>query len=245
MKIITLGTSHGATEVGRACSGTLLMVNGASYLFDCGGNIEGKMTDLGLAIKDIRSVFISHMHEDHAGSLSAIAKRFVSYIKTGERVNMYLPEENGITAFKNWLLALHFSKLKLDKLIFNLIQPGEIYRDENITVSAIPTQHLFNGKFPSYAFVVQAAEKKLLYTGDLACDFHDYPQIVFEEDFDAIVCELVHFDVENNLETISKSRTKKLIFTHMAPRNIPTIKNNEEKFPFPVYIAEDCMPFEV
>ena len=129
-------------------------------------------------IRKIRSVFISHMHEDHAGSLSAIAKRFVSYIKTGEQVNIFMPEENAITAFKNWLKALHFSKF--DKLIFSLTQKGEIYRDENITVSAVPTEHLFNGEFPSYAFVVETSDKKILYTGDLACDFHDYPQIVFE-----------------------------------------------------------------
>lgn len=243
MKIITLGTSHGATEKGRACSGTLITVNGASYLFDCGGNVEGKMTDSDMEIRKIRSVFISHMHEDHAGSLSAIAKRFVSYIKTGEQVNIFMPEENAITAFKNWLKALHFSKF--DKLIFSLTQKGEICRDENITVSAVPTEHLFNGEFPSYAFVVETSDKKILYTGDLACDFHDYPQIVFEEDFDAIVCELVHFDVETNMQTIAKSRTKKLIFTHMAPRNIPTIKSNEEKFPYPVYIAEDNMVFEI
>ena len=57
MKLYTLGTSHGATEVGRACSANLLEVGGAYYLFDCGGNTEGKMTDLSLPIEKIRAAY--------------------------------------------------------------------------------------------------------------------------------------------------------------------------------------------
>ena len=38
MKLYTLGTSHGATEIGRACSANLLAVGTTYYLFDCGGN---------------------------------------------------------------------------------------------------------------------------------------------------------------------------------------------------------------
>lgn len=246
MKVITLGTSHGGAEPGRACSGTLLEVNGTRYLFDCGGSVESKMMDLGLPIESIRCVFISHMHEDHVGSLSAIAKRFTSYIKTGECVKIFFPEEEGLSAFKNWLYSMHFNESRLaEKVSFEVIHAGEIYRDKNICVSTVPTQHLENGKFPSYAFVVQSDEGRLLYTGDLACDFHDYPDVVLHEDFDAVVCELVHFDIENNLETISKSRTKKLIFTHMRSDRVAVIKDNEDKFPFPVHIAEDNMQFNI
>lgn len=243
MKVYTLGTSHGATEPGRSCSGNLLEVNGSFYLFDCGGSVEGKMTDLGLPIKNIRCVFISHMHEDHVGTLSAIAKRFTTYIKTGEQVQIYLPEEQGIRAFIQWLKAMHFPKL--EKLCLKPMAPGVLYADENITVRAISTAHMQGGVFPSYAFAVEAEGKKFLYTGDLAADFHDYPQILFEEEFDAVLCELVHFDPEKNLDTILKTKTKKLLFTHLSPRKISFIRSVEERFPFPVQIAEDNGMFSV
>lgn len=42
MKLYTLGTSYGATELGRECSSNLLEVNGSYYLFDSGGNVEAK-----------------------------------------------------------------------------------------------------------------------------------------------------------------------------------------------------------
>ena len=246
MKIITLGTSHGGAEPGRACSGTLIEINGCRYLFDCGGSVESKMLNLGLPIESIRCVFISHMHEDHVGSLSAIAKRFTSYIKTDECVKIFFPESEGLSAFKNWLYSMHFNKTRLsEKVLFDVIEKNQIYSDENICVSAIPTQHLENGKYPSFAFVIRSENEKILYTGDLACDFHDYPDIVFKESFDAIVCELVHFNIENNLETMSKSKTKKLIFTHMRSDRVALIKENINKFPFPVYISEDNMEFNI
>ena len=106
MKIITLGTSHGATEPGRFCSGNLLIVGDAYYLIDCGAPVEGMMTNMGLPIKNMKAVFITHMHEDHAGTLSAIAKRFLVY-QQDTHIHMFLPEQKGIDAFDNWLTTLH------------------------------------------------------------------------------------------------------------------------------------------
>ena len=243
MKLYTLGTSHGATEIGRACSANLLAVGTHYYLFDCGGNTEGKMTDLGLPIERIRAVFVTHMHEDHAGTLSAIAKRFCHYHKYADPVSMFLPEEKGISAFKAWLSALHM--VINDRVIFRPVTAGRIYEDENITVIAIETEHIQNGMFPSFAFLIEGESKKMLYTGDLAYDLHDYPKILMEEDFDAVLCELVHFNVETHLETIAKTRTKKMIFTHLAPRNIPRIRAAEGRLPFPIEIAEDSASFAV
>lgn len=244
MKLYTLGTSHGATEKGRACSGNLLEVNGKYYLLDCGANVEGKMTDMGLPIKDIKAVFISHMHEDHVGNLSAIVKRFYHYNRTDDCVTMFLPEQNGIDVFKKWIDALHIDTTD-EKVSYNLVSAGEIYADENVTVTAIPTKHMFGGLFPSYAFMVKTKDKNFIYTGDLWKTFEDYPKIILEEDFDAVLCELVHFNVEKNMDVISKSKTRKIIFTHMSMKNIPLIKSVADKFPYEIYIAEDSMCFEI
>ena len=156
---------------------------------------------------------------------------------------MFLPEEKGISAFKAWLSALHM--ITDDRMILRPVTAGRIYEDENITVTAIETEHIHNGMFPSFAFLIEGEGKKMLYTGDLAYDFHDYPKILLEEDFDAVLCELVHFDVVKNLDTIQKTKTKKMIFTHLAPRNIPRIRAAEDRLPFPIEIAEDGASFAV
>ena len=244
MKLYTLGTSHGATEPGRACSANLVEVNGAYYLFDCGGDVERKMKNMEMPFDNLRAVFISHMHEDHVGTLSSVAKRFYVYNKTENRVSIHMPEQNGIEAFCKWLEAIHLNTSS-GKVIYNLVQPGVVYADENITVTAIATKHLENGLFPSYAYVVASKDKKLLYTGDLNYTFCDYPEVAFTEDFDAILCELVHFKLENNLDTIKKSATQKLIFTHGAPKKILQVQAVKNQFPFEVEFAEDGNVYKI
>ena len=243
MKLITLGTSHGATELNRSCSGNLFEINGCYYLFDCGCNVESKMTNLGLPIDKIKVVFISHMHEDHVGNLSSIFKRFSYYMK-GEKVTFYLPEKDGITAFKNWTKALHLPDAQ-DIVSINLINEGVIYSDENVTVTAIPTKHLNNGDIPSYAFMLETKDRLVLYTGDLSGSFKDYPMVAYERDFDLILSELVHFNVENNLEDIIKSKTKKIVFTHYLDCKVNSIMDNLDKFKFEVEIAKDEDVFEI
>ena len=120
---------------------------------------------------------------------------------------------------------------------------GKIYSDENITVSAIPTDHI--GGAPTYAYVIEAEGKKLLFTGDLSGDFHDYPTIVFEEDFDAVVSEFTHFRLDTCVPKMINSRTKQMIFTHVAWYNIDEINTVTDQFPFPFYIAQDGNIYEI
>ncbi len=235
MEIRTLGTSHGATEKGRACSGTLLTIGKTNYLLDCGGNVEAKMTDLELSIRDIRAVFISHMHEDHAGNLSAIVKRFMLYNRDDSHVWVHMPDKEATEVFKNWLRVLHVP-LSEEHVSFRIYEEGKIYEDENIRVYAIPTEHIAD---PSFSFVIETENEKILYTGDLAGDFRDYPKILFEEEFDAVVCELVHFDPEKNIDLLKKTKTKQLIFTHVNLKKAARMDEMKNTFPFPVYVAAD------
>lgn len=245
MKLYTLGTSHGGTEVGRSCSANLLQYGDDFYLFDCGGDVEKIMKDMNLPIGRIKALFISHMHGDHIGNMHSVAKCFVcGYSKMDTVLGIYMPGEDAVSAFRVWAQAMSLNP-DSPKLVLNSFSEGVVYSDKNIKVTAIRTEHLKGVGKPSYAFTVETADgKNFLYTGDLSCDFHDYPQIVFEKDFDMILSELVHFNVEKNLDTILKSRTKKMVFTHLHPRNIPIIESVYEKFPFELKIAEDRMCFE-
>ncbi len=244
MKITTLGTSHGAPEKGRSCSGTLVTINGANYLFDCGGDVEAKLMNLGISHESVKAIFVSHMHEDHAGKLTGMIKHFLHYNKTPEHMDVFMPEENGAEILVKWCEALHMT-VNEEKVSVKVIAPGDIYEDENIKVSAIATEHIQNGKFPSFAFTLCTADEKMLYTGDLACNFHDYPTILFEEKFDAVVSELVHFDVAKNLDSFMNTKTDNLIFTHMIPDKAQMIEQMKADFPFKVFVANDCDSFDI
>ena len=240
MKLITLGTSHGAAEPGRFCTANLLMVGDAAYLIDCGAPAEGLMTNLGIPTSSVKAVFITHMHEDHAGCLSAIAKKFIVY-HNGCKVKMILPEQEGIDAFCGWLSALHIPPG--DAVEFSLASEGQIYSDENVTVHAILTNHIAG--FPTYAYVIEAENKRLLFTGDLSHDFNDYPEIAREENFDAIICEFTHCDTERIVRRVAPSRTEKMIFSHIYPERIKLLPELADQLPFPLELAEDGAVFEL
>jgi glyoxylase-like metal-dependent hydrolase (beta-lactamase superfamily II) len=139
---------------------------------------------VGLPIENIKGVFISHMHEDHAGGLTAIAKRFCVYI-CKKKLDIFLPEKDGVSAFYNWFSALHLPNE--DLLDTRVVTEGEIYQDENVKISAISTKHIMGGEFPSFGYKIEAEGKSVLYTGDLSENFCDYPKEVLERQFDAII----------------------------------------------------------
>ena len=245
MKLYTLGTSHAAAEKGRSCSGSLLSVLGSYYLFDCGADIEAKLVNMDIDPADIRAMFISHMHADHVGSLVGMTKRVAhQYNKKGTTTQVFLPEAEAIPPYLAWLDAMHFDVSNINRFNMQPTNPGIIYCDEAIRVTAISTKHMMNGKYPSFAYMVEGEGKRFLYTGDLSSDFSDYPEIVYEKDFDLILSELVHFNVDKNLQSIIKSRTKKMVFTHLGPKNIPVIEQAASEFPFFVSVASDGECFE-
>lgn len=245
MKLYTLGTSHGATEEGRSCSVNLLKVSDSYYLFDCGGDAEAKLKDIGLEPNAPRAIFISHMHIDHVAGLSALSKRYMlHYNKTDARAEVFFPEESSVLPFYAWLSAAHCSLEKKDRFNVRSFIGGEIYTDENITVTAIPTKHIKGGEYPSFAFMVEGEGKRFLYTGDLAPSFIDYPTVVTEKDFDLILSELVHFDVEKNIPALAESRTKKMVFTHVSLKKIPIILEKQGELPFPITVANDGDVYE-
>ena len=248
MKLYTLGTSHGAAEKGRSCSVNLLEVGDAYYLFDCGGCVEERMTDLDLPMQNIKGVFISHMHSDHVTNLPSVIKRLVRYNKSKNEEltqKIFMPEQRGIDAINIWMQAMHRNEDASRFYSLKLTKPGVIYSDENITVTAIETHHVENGKYPSYAHMIEAEGKRFFYTGDLAYDFHDYPTILSEKEFDAVLCELVHFDIDANFDTLKNTKTKHLIFTHGYPKKIAQMEPRLSEFPFPVTITNECDVYEI
>lgn len=244
MKIHTLGTSHGATEPGRSCSANLFEINGSYYLFDCGADVEKIMTDMRLPQDKIRAVFVSHMHTDHTVSIPSVVKRFSVYM-SGRCVQIFLPEQKGIDGLKSWLGSLHFN-ISDEVVKFGEVTPDFVYTDENITVTVVPTRHIEGGKYPSYAYIVKTADQRVLYTGDLSADFSDYPAVLSKEHFDAVLCELTHFNFDDSIDIIKATKTDKMIFTHIYPSGAAEkAQKVNETVNFDIFVAEDGNCYEI
>lgn len=242
MKIHLIGTSHGAPEKNRGCTAILLETQGQYYVIDAGSSVEKYMIDNDLDVEAINAIFITHMHEDHVGTLTGLLKVLRTYHGTAT-AKIFLPEEEGIAGLRTWLNAIHSINWPENRLPFLLTTEGEIYSDEYVKVSAVKTDHI-KGDFDSFAYIIECEGKRVIFTGDLTEDLHDYPQVISEENFTAVVTELCHYRksfgfIPGTIEKIKASKTEKMIFTHIYRGAEKDMEQILDTLPFEAHIAKD------
>src|SRR5450631_4425889 len=65
-RLILLGTAGGPTpKPNRAAPAQVVVVNGVSYVIDCGNGVARQMVLAKLKLGSIRHVFVTHQHSDH------------------------------------------------------------------------------------------------------------------------------------------------------------------------------------
>ncbi len=216
MKLTTLGTCNGDSSYNRFHSSTLLEFDNALYLIDCGAPCEALLRRANKNFNKIRGIFITHMDNDHVGGLTELYKELILYARYYQHVDVYLAED-AWDAFFAWAGAMRLSR-RDDVCNFKVTKPGEIYSDENITVEAYPTDHIPYApvKPVTFAYGVSYEGKRLLHTGDLRGDFEDYPEILFQEHFNVLICEATHYKPEIAMPKFLKTKADMIIFNHVA-----------------------------
>ncbi len=203
-------------EADRYCSCTLVEAGGRKYLVDAGGPVMDMLIRRRIDPADIAAVFITHMHGDHTNGLPAFTDLISWYFKTAVPA-IYLPDPRGIDALRLWNTVIHGREPRL--LNYISYEESIIYNDGTLRVSAIKTRHT---KL-SYAFLLEAEERRVVFTGDLAGPDKDFPAVCFELECDAIVCEAAHFPVEAAAPVFEKCRTRRIYLNHIAPHRQDSI----------------------
>lgn len=237
MKIHFLGTSHGIAEKGRFRTSMVSEVGESLYIFDLGAPVGTLMKNKDMDFVKIRAAFVTHMHSDHAIDIPEYME--LCCWSEGERY-LYLPE--GKEEAEHWNYALHGGELyESGGCRIETVKHGVFYDDGNITVEAIPTQHLKRGI--SYAYEVYVKGKRVLFTGDLTDSFSDFPDT--GRRYDAVICELTHFDVENALDTLNRVNSPIIVFNHVRDDKVKMLKGCADKIVFNYYIANDGDTIEI
>ena len=219
MKIRFFGTSDGVPTATRKCTSLALETNGKIYAIDMGAPFVHNLLKSGKTVDDVNAVFITHTHTDHVQDLFAYAS-IISWYYKDSTANIYLPEINLADAIKNFYKATDNSDLS-DRVKFTLYDKSTVYEDENVKVTFIPTGHLEWANRPSYAIMFEVEGKKVLFSGDLSNGLKkdDYPAVLYNEHFDAVILELAHFEMSEVLPHLNKSDIDNLFFNHVNNRH--------------------------
>ncbi|MFA6715861.1 MAG: MBL fold metallo-hydrolase [Victivallales bacterium] len=219
-KIITLGTSHGDPTYCRFNSATLILSGNKSYLIDAGAPVNALIIRHGAALSALQAVFITHMHDDHVGGLPGLIKSLAKYPVNGQHTEIFMPSRAAIEGLLGWVEVQHRT-WKPELLDFKVTQPGYVFADNSVKITALPTRHLEDEATleNSFGYCFDFVDGfRLVYTGDLKNDFSDFPQIVFDEPCDICICESTHIDLERDIKALSRCSIGKIIFNHVADR---------------------------
>jgi len=163
MIVTFLGTSSGAPTTKRNVSAITLwfIQRGKWWLFDCGEGTQHQIMRSHLKLSQLEKIFITHLHGDHVyGLIGMLASRS---LRGGalDPITLYGPP--GLKPYVEGIMATSPVHLKYP-LIIKTIEPGTVFEDEELTVTAAEVAH----RIPAYAYAVEEKERAGAFQVELA-----------------------------------------------------------------------------
>jgi ribonuclease BN (tRNA processing enzyme) len=254
-RLILLGTAGGPTpKPNRAAPAQVLVVNGASYVIDCGNGVARQMVLAKLKLASIRSVFVTHQHSDHNadyGNLLLLAWA----TDLAKRVDTYGPPP--LVQMTQQFLALNDYDIRTRMAdegrpaLAGLIAPHEItaggfvMQDENVKVTAALVEH--PPVSPAFAYRFDCPDRSIVFSGDTRPSQN---LVKLAQGADVLVHEVMHLPsleqliaTEPNAKTLrehllashttteqvgriaTEAGVKTLVLSHFVPGGYPFLKD--------------------
>ena len=179
-RLVVLGTGTPNADPDRSGPSVAVVANGVAYLVDAGPGLVRRAASLAaripaLAADRLGTLFLSHLHSDHTVGLpDLIHTGWVA----GRTAPLRIFGPPGTRAMAEHLTAAWQADITNRttglqphtengwKLDTRDIAGGEVYRDSNVTVTAIPVHH--NGWAPgtSFGYRFQTRDRVIVVSGD-------------------------------------------------------------------------------
>jgi len=178
-QVVLLGTGTPNADPERSGPSVAVVVNDVAYLVDFGPGVVRRAASAyqkgirGLAVQNLRRAFVTHLHSDHtAGYADLILTPWVLGRK--EPLEVYGPK--GISAMTDHIVAAYKEDIavRLDgtepvnpfgfQVNAHEIEPGAVYKDDNVTVEAFAVKHGTWREAFGYRFT--AADRSIVISGD-------------------------------------------------------------------------------
>ncbi|MAG59021.1 MAG: ribonuclease Z [Planctomycetes bacterium] len=141
IEVVILGTSSAAPTVRRGLSGTVLIREGETVLFDCGEGTQFRMLAAEVPRRKFHHIFITHLHGDHIFGLGGL----ISSLNLAQReYPLHVWGPRGVRRFIEFLV--NFPRrtrlgFKIDIHEFAPGYEGVICESKEWTVTSLPLDH--------------------------------------------------------------------------------------------------------
>lgn len=243
--VVLLGTQGGPNvSLMRSEAANLVIAGGQPYLVDCGYGTVRALVEAGIRVNDVRTIFLTHLHNDHTADLAAL----LSHKWTGGQTNPPPAAVYGPYGAKAMVeAAVAFFKADAEIRMTDegrTVRPETLYtghdvsapaiteafRDERVTVSAVENAHFpdrAKAKMPyrSFSYRFNTPGRSIVFSGDTA---YSANLIALARGADVLVCEVratgarptgqpqTNAPVDPNTESIARH----VIETHSSPEDV-------------------------
>ncbi len=144
-EIVFLGTSASAPSIERGLPAAMVVYRDQRFLVDCGEGTQRQLLKSGLGFKRLDKVLLTHGHLDHILGLGGLVSTFSRW-EAIDRFTIYGGRwaVERVRALMD--VVLRSGEAGMD-VTYVEIEPGPIWTDESMTISAVPVSHRGPGCF--------------------------------------------------------------------------------------------------
>jgi ribonuclease BN (tRNA processing enzyme) len=172
-RVVLLGTGTPNPEPQRMGPASAVISGNRVYIVDCGPGVVRRAAEAGIHMDQLTRLFVTHLHSDHTAgypdliltpAVTGRQEAFEAYGPPGLRAMT----AHILSAWKEDLaIRLHGLEPSVPQAYVvrvHDVKPGEIYRDEQVRVTAFGVPH-GSWKY-AYGYRFEARDKVIVFSGD-------------------------------------------------------------------------------
>jgi ribonuclease BN (tRNA processing enzyme) len=252
-RLILLGTGGGPSpKPNRSAPANAVVVNGATYIIDCGNGVARQMVLAGLSPSSLKAVFITHQHSDHNADygnllLLSWAANLATKVDTygppplAEMTRLFLQMDD--YDIRTRMADEGRPDLRRLIAVHEITAAGPVMADANVKVSAALVDH--GAVKPAFAYRFDCPDRSIVFSGDT----RPSPDLVaLAKGADVLVHEVMYMPAmdrivagESNARTLrehllsahtsaedvgkvaTEAGVKTLVLNHFVPGGLPAI----------------------